>query len=152
MAAFNFKYEMVLQRRRIDEDESQRKLAMQLRQRMILRNQLQSMQQTISTSKREMTDSLKGAVKLQDVTHFARFSSQVELRARMIVQKLATLHGRIEQARNELTIAMRDRKSMELLKENHHKEFKRREKRRETAFLDDVSMQKYTRSLMEISG
>jgi len=149
MAQFRFKYESVLRRRQIEEDECQRLLAKELRHRMIFRNQLISMQSTLSSSKHDMAQSLQGKVDMDDVTQFARYSGQVTARAQTIVHKLAAVEKRIEAAQKALSEAMRDRKAMELLRDRYKAEFKRQENRRQTLFLDEVAMQAYVRKLQE---
>ena len=60
MSKFKFQFESVWVQRRAEEEKCQRHLAKVLRQRMILRDQLRQMQQTITQSKQDLTDGLTG--------------------------------------------------------------------------------------------
>ncbi|NJN51387.1 MAG: hypothetical protein HC809_05995, partial [Gammaproteobacteria bacterium] len=85
MPTFAFKLETILQQRRNSEDQRQRELAKLLRERMILLDQLRSIQSTITCSKGDLRQSLTGTVDLVQVSQFARFSAQATGRAHAIV-------------------------------------------------------------------
>jgi len=115
MAGFAFRLESVLKQRQADEDIQQRELAKLLRKRMILLDQLRGMQQSITGSKHELGDGLRGKVDLSAVGEFARFNAQCERRARGIVQELAGLEKQVEQQRVRLTEAVKARRAIDLL-------------------------------------
>jgi flagellar protein FliJ len=148
MAKFRFKFDTVLQQRRHAEDQCQRALAKVIRQRMILQNQLRSMQQTITRSKGDLRSGLVGRVDMDRVGHFARYSGQSTARAHAIVSKLAALEQPIAEARARLLDASRARRAMELLKERHLTEWRRQEERRESAQLDEIGVQAHARRAM----
>ena len=148
MARFRFKLEAVLQHRRNLEDVAQRELAKTLRQRMILTDQLRSMQQTITESKRQLGDGLSGRVDLDQIGQFARYSGQVRLRAQAIVVRLAGVEKEIQAARERLMEATRDRKALELLEERQRQAWQAEQDRREAAELDDLAVGAYARRLV----
>lgn len=145
MAQFRFQYQTVLRQREMVEEQAQRRLAQVLRQRMILRDQLTKMQQTTTTSKQQLRDSLQGRVNLDSISTFARYSGQVMVRAQQIVRELAGLEQRIGVAQAELLAATRARKALELLQERQRERWRRQEELRETAELDDLAQQAFLR-------
>lgn len=146
MAAFQFKFENVLQQRRLAEDERQRELARHMRMRMILQTQLQQMQGTIRQSKHELADALVGKVDLQRVAGFANYSGQSSERARQIVGHIAKLEQVIDAARGRLLEATRQRKALELLRDQHEREWQRQQQRREAMLMDELATQQYLRT------
>lgn len=149
MAKFIFKLEAVLKQRQAIEDQKQRELAMIMRQRMILMDQLRQEQMTISESKHQMSQALIGRVDLQSVGNFARYSSQTTQRAMQIVNHLAKLEPMVEQARKSLVQAMRERKALDLLREKHQRQWQQRQDRLEAAALDELAVQRHARAMLE---
>ena len=149
MSKFAFRYEALLQHRRNIEDRSQREMAERVRTRMILTNQLEGMQQDIGRSKQDLGDALVGRVDLSRVGEFTRFNAQATVRGRQLVRRLAELEKHVEQARQQLTTAMQQRKALELLRERDLEQWKRDQARKETAELDELASQAYTRRLFE---
>lgn len=145
MAKFTFQLESVLRHRRMVEEQRQRELAMVLKERAELREQLRQMQQTISRSKRQLCDGLIGAVDVDRVAGFARYSAQVTQRARGYVLKLASVEKRIEEARGRLLEAKRARRALELLRERRYAQWKLEQERREAAALDELAVQRHAR-------
>ena len=143
MAEFLFKLEAVLQQRHTIEDQRQRDLAKVLRQRMILLDQLRSMQTTIIQSKTDLRTGLTGTVDMTRVAQFARFSGQATARAQAIVAKLATVERQAEQARLQLVEATQARKAIERLREKQHRKWKTEQDRREAAMLDEIGVGQY---------
>ena len=146
MAKFRFKLEAVLRHRQLVEDQRQRELAQFLRERMILHHELRHMQQTIHQSKRDLGAGLVGAVDMDSVAHFARFSGQTTQRAHQIVAKLAVLERQCDAARARLLEATKARKALDLLRQRHIDLWRRDEERREAIFLDEVSVQSFART------
>lgn len=145
MPSFKFKYQTLLDHRRTIEDQRQRELAKQMRHRMILQDQIRQMQQTLSESKRQLGDALQGTVDVSAIGQFARYNGQTARRANAIVRELAQAERRIEDARQRLLAASRDRKAMELLHDRHREQWRMEQDRRETEQLDDLALQAFVR-------
>ena len=145
MRQFKFNLEPVLRQRQAEEDACQRDLAKTLRQRMIIEGQLRSMQQTITASKNELTDGLVGAVDLDRVSHFARYSGQVRQRAMAFVTRLAAVEKQINAARRKLLDATHARRALELLRDKRYQLWKKEMDRKEAIELDEIAIQQYTR-------
>lgn len=147
MPKFTFRYESLLQHRRNIEDRCQRQLAERVRTQMIMTDQLRGMQQTIVDSKRDLGGALVGKIDLSQIGEFTRFNAQSTVRGRQLVQRLAQIEPQIVEARNHLLQATQQRKALELLRERDLKAWKREMDRKETAELDELSAQAYTREL-----
>lgn len=145
MPRFIFTLEPVLDHRKRIEDQSQRELARHLRQQMILMDQLRQMQQTIRASKHDLADGLIGRVDMTRVSDFARYAGQTSIRAQQIVQRLAGLQQQIDAARQKLMEATRQRKALELLRDRRLAAWRQQEERRQTAELDDLTLQRHLR-------
>lgn len=147
MAKFVFKLDSVLKHRRRVEDDRQRDLAKQMRRRMILQGQLRWMQSTITDSKLQLGDGLRGQVDLDRVGHFARYSGQVTQRAHGIVSELAQLEKEIQRGREALLVAVRQRKALDVLREHRHAKWKKEQNRREDVRIDELNVQRYAMRL-----
>ncbi len=145
MAKFSFKLDPVLFKRRVEEDRCQRDLAKSLRQRMILRDQLRLIQQTITHSKQELSEDLSGRVDVTRVLQFARFSGQVTHRAHAFVTRLAGVEKQIEADRQSLIEATRARKALEILRDRQYRRWRKQVQRREEAQLDEFAVQRHIR-------
>ncbi len=148
MAEFQFKLDTVFKHRQMIEDQRQRELAKVLRQRMILLDQLRQMQASITDSKRDLRDGLVGAVDMDRVAHFARYSGQTTARAHAIVAKLATIERQAEVHRAQLLQATQDRKAIERLREKQFRKWKLEQDRREAAMLDEIGVGQYAHRMM----
>ncbi len=149
MPRFTYRYETLLQHRRNLEDQRQRELAAQVRTRMILTDQLREMQQSITRSKHDLGQALVGKVDLSRVGEFTRFNAHSTVRGRQLVRRLAELDRGVETARAALLEATQQRKALDLLRERDLKAWREAENRRETAELDELASQAYTRRLNE---
>ena len=147
MPQFTFRYETLLQHRRNLEDQAQRALAERVRTQMILTDQLRSMQTQITESKRDLGDALVGKIDLSRVGEFTRYNADSTVRGRELVKRLAELETLVEAARQELLGATQQRKALDLLRERDLKKWKLEQDRKETAELDELASQAYTRQL-----
>ena len=143
MSKFKFQFESVWVQRRAQEEKCQRHLAKVLRQRMILRDQLRQMQQTITQSKQDLTEGLTGTVDLAGVSGFARYSGQVTQRAHAFVTRLAVVEKQIDTARATLLEATHGRRAIELLRDKRRRLWQQQQDRREAAQLDEIAVQRH---------
>ncbi len=145
---FQFRLEPVLTQRRAQEESCQRDLAKSLRQRMILQDQLQKMQHTITQSKQQLADGLVGAVDVGRISEFTRYSGQVTQRAHAFVMKLAGVEQQIQATRNRLMEATRARKALELLRQQRYQQWKRIVERQEARQLDEIASMRYAYNMI----
>lgn len=151
MAKFTFRFQTVLKHRQRIEQDCQRELARLLRLRMILLDQLRQMQQGIRQSKQELAGSLLGRVDLDQITQFARYSSQLSYRAQEFLLRLAGVEKEIEAARQRLIKATAARKALELLRDRHLAQWQQDQDRREIAELDELAARPFLSAAQEPS-
>ena len=148
MPAFEFKYKTVLKQREVIEQQKQRALAKLMHQRNAMVNQLREMQETISASKREAADGLVGAVDLNAIAGIARYSASCALQGNTLVREIAQLETLVEQARNELIEASKNRKALELLRDRQRQAWELEQRRMEAKLLDEQTTQAYAAKAM----
>ena len=147
MAKFRFKYEAVLKQRQVAEEQAQRELAVHLRERGRIRDQLTGMQQSVRDSKQQLSAGLVGHVDVERIREFARYSGQVTLQAQHALGELAQVEQRAEAARAALAEAMRQRKAIEVLRDKQYQHWLSEQRRKETMELDELAVQRYARGL-----
>ena len=147
MAAFQFKFQTLLDYRTRVEEERQRELAQVLRMRMILHDQLRLMQQTIYHSKQALSESLTGRVNVEQISHFARYSGQVERKGHGLVLRLGQLEKQIDHARLRLLDATRQCRALEQLRDRHREQWQAQQDRREAVEMDELATQQYLRRM-----
>ena len=122
-------------------------MAERVRTQMILTEQLRNMQTQITESKRDLGDALVGKIDLSRIGEFTRYNADSTVRGRELVKRLAELETQVEAARQQLLSATQQRKALDLLRERDLLEWKREQDRKETAELDELASQAYTRRL-----
>lgn len=148
MKAFQFQYKVVLRQREVIEQGKQRALAKLMHQRNAMVGRLREMQETISTSKREAADGLVGTVDLGAIAGIARYSASCALQGNTLVRELAQLETLVEQARNELIEASKNRKALELLRDRQRQAWELEQRRMEASRLDEQTTQAYAAKVM----
>ena len=143
---FSFRYQSVLEQRRHAEEQRQRELADVLRQRRELEDLLREAQQTITTNKQQLADSLTGRVDMSQLGMFARYASHTTARGMGVVRRIARLDRDIEAARARLLEATRQVKALELLRDREHEQWKKDRRKKEDQRLDEVAVQRYART------
>jgi len=148
MQAFTFRFQAVLRQREVIEQQKQRALAKLMHERNAMVNQLREMQETISTSKRQAADGLIGNVDLDAIAGIARYSASCALRGNSLVRELAQVENLVEQARNELIEASKNRKALELLRDRQRQDWELGQRRMEAKRLDEQTTQAYAAKAM----
>lgn len=148
MQSFKFKYKAVLKQREVIEQGKQRALAKLMHQRNAMVNRLRQMQETISTSKRQAAEGLLGTVDLAAIAGIARYSASCALQGNTLVRELAKLENLVEQARNELIEASKNRKALELLRDRQRQAWELEQRRMEASRLDEQTTQAYAAKVM----
>ena len=141
MQSFQFKYKTVLRQREVIEQQKQRALAKLMHQRNAMVTQLRGMQETISESKRQAADGLVGTVDLGAIAGIARYSASCALHGNTLVREIAQLETLVEQARNELIEASKNRKALELLRDRQRQAWDIEQRRMEAKQLDEQTTQ-----------
>jgi len=150
MARFVFELEAVLRARAAEERERQLAVGVIERERAALEDRIREWQRGIVTAKedlREQLESTQGGtpVDLQRVRMQAGASLHLVARAQRAVLELAGAHRRLEAARLELLRASIRRKAVESLRDRRLEEWRRAEKSREAAVLDELMVMRAAR-------
>jgi len=147
MAGFSFELEHLLEQRRREEGERQREVAELERERVRIEGEIQAAQRSLRSAREDLSSALRGAEsasgrRLVD-TQTIRRQSTASLRSAVGLQeaglRLSGTHQRLDQARGRLAKATAARKAVELLKDRRYREWRRRQRRREEAELEDVA-------------
>jgi flagellar export protein FliJ len=136
---------VLLDRRRELERQRQRELAAVQGEQQALKHQLQNMQQTVDRAKHEARQKLVGRVDLREVGEVTRYSQHVMVRGQDIVQQLAGQERAVQEARQRLMEARRQRKALERLYERQYAQWLHEARRAERRQQDELATQRYIR-------
>lgn len=152
MQSFQCQYKAVLKQREVIEQGKQRALAKLMHHRNAMVGRLREMQETISSSKQQAADGLVGTVDLAAIAGIARYSASCALQGNTLVRELAQLENLVEQARNELIEASKNRKALELLRDRQRQAWELEQRRMEASRLDEQTTQAYAAKVMAESN
>lgn len=153
---FRFNLQAVLeQRERVE--EAKRRVVVELeRERLAIEERIRGYQRAITSARQDMRRELgaertdgeqSGAnVSLSYVRMQAGASLNLVAKAQQAVLELAGLGRRLDAARVELLEAATRRKAVELLREKRLQEWKRAQRAKEDAELDEMSVMRYGRA------
>lgn len=148
MAKFVFRFQTVLRQREVIEQQKRRAFAQLMHQRNAKFAQLREMQETISSSKQQAASGLVGAVDLGAIAGIARYSASCALRGNGLVREIAELETHVNQARNALVEASKNRKALELLRDRQRQAWDLEQRRMEAKQLDEQTTQAYAAKAM----
>ncbi len=138
MARFVFKLQTLLDRRVREEDEVRRALAVLTQRKSAIENRLRRHQEELVDGRETMRGRLVGTVDMNSLRMYAHSALGVMRSAQNAAIELAGLGKRIDQVREQLIAARKNRRTVELLRERRHMEWRREQERREVAVLDDL--------------
>jgi flagellar protein FliJ len=139
MAKFTFQLEPVLKARRAAEQDRQITVAKLERQRMQIEQSIRRRQEMLIESKRELRSVLVGTLNTVDLRGTAASSIRVMGQAQKLVLELAAVHKRLDIARADLIEATKQRRAVELLRDQRFAEWKREQSKKEDAFIDELA-------------
>jgi flagellar FliJ protein len=150
MPRFRFQLEGVLEHRKNIEEEKQRALAMVLAEMQRLKTDLADLDQVARTAVADLRQNrLTGHLDLSFLAAHRRFTGSVQRKALAIAQKMALVQRQIDEARVALSVAAKDRKIIEKLRERQLERWQSQQHRQEMDELDDIGMQLAFRQLGE---
>lgn len=142
MAVFQFNLQGVLRHREHIEQQHQRAVGELLAQMAAMQAELQSLNDTVSDSTEQLrTSHLTGSINLGYLTAHRRFMLATRAKAAELMQQMSRLQQQIDQARQLLSEAARQRKIIEKLKEKQFDRWRDDQQRKELAALDEIGMQ-----------
>lgn len=146
MNRFRFQLDPLLELRKQKEESVKLELAEKNRQIMEGRQQMLSLyEQLKGLQARELEDRRQGADLLQMRASVAyRFKLKLDMLTKG--REIETLSQQAGNIRRRLTEAVRDRRAIELLREERLRQWRRRAAREEQGFIDDISQQAFVRN------
>jgi len=143
---FVFRLEKVLDLRKQKEQEMMRELA--LAKESLAREEriLEELRDRLAASRRELLAKQRGCLDPNEIINYLRYLDQ--LREFIELQTLRVLEAEriVEETRELLLQATKEKKIVEKLKENQLKKYKEELMRAEMNFLDEVGTLRYTRA------
>ncbi len=142
MAQFTFKLQGVLEHREHLEHEQQRAVARLQADMALLQNQLTALDQEVRQATTDVRDHhLTGRLNMSFLSAHRRFLISMQKRAMTIVQAMAQLQIKLDEARKLLQAAAVQRKIMEKLKEKQQSRWRAAIDLKELAQQDEITMQ-----------
>ena len=147
MAQFIFQFQAVLQHREHVEYERQRELATVQAKMTALEMQLRQLDEEVKTSNEIMRrDHLTGRIDTGILVAHRRYLSMTQMQASEIIAAMAKVNVELEAARLKLSVAARDRKTMEILRDKYQNQWKQKLLQSQAAEQDEIAMQMYYRN------
>jgi len=140
MLRFVFRLQPLLRARRQTEQGKQRAVAELERQRMQIEDNLRNQQEWITQNKRQMSDRLVGQLDLGELRDHAGATLRLMRDAQRMALELAGIYKRVEAARAELLEATKQRRALELLRDNRFAQWRYELEHAESAALDELAV------------
>jgi flagellar export protein FliJ len=146
VAKFVFNLEAVLKQRRAIERQRMLALASIERDRLALEQRIRDAHSNVQNERLELREQLSGVtagesrvIDLRGIRFQAGAAVVLAARTQQLALQLAGIHKRLDKAREELRVALANRKAVELLREQRLNEWKREQNRRESMMLDELA-------------
>lgn len=146
MARFIFKLEPLLKARKHTEQMRQREVAELERERRAIEDRIRRQQSLLTETKDAMRGELTGLLAADDLRLHAASGMRIMHEADRMVVELAGVHQRTARAREKLIEATRDRRAIELLREQRLEAWKKRLAKAEANALDEMVVQRAART------
>jgi flagellar FliJ protein len=146
MKRFEFPLEVVLEKRKRDEDAIKLELSLknkeinEAKRKMVdLKNQLQEMQ---AGQKKERL----GCLTIVALKYSVSFRNKIKLDMMATDDHIQELYAQLAVIKQRLIKAKQRKRAIELIKERRFEEWQKEYKRKEQVFIDDISQQRYNRA------
>lgn len=149
MAGFVFRLRAVLDQRRREEDAAKRLLGERIAVSTRLRDRIAAMQDTVRRGKTDLRGALTGRVSAADVGRYATHAQLSAVRGQRLVLELAAAERGVADAREQLRQAIARRRAIELLEERDREVWRRRQRKIEQAWLDELTAQRFAASAID---
>jgi flagellar FliJ protein len=150
MAKFVFHLEGVLRQRQAVEQQRQREIALIQAQMSASDAQLRALDEEMKFAERDLRENrLVGRLDLAFLAAHRRFALAMQRKAMGIAQKMAVIQVQLDEARQKLTEAAKNRKVIEKLKERQLLRWREQVSRHEMAEMDEIATQISYRNLVD---
>ncbi len=141
MARFVFKLQGVLRQRELIERQRQREMAELQGQMTLLEQALRDLNGSVQTSTDDLrANHLTGKLDMNFLAAHRRYLVAMQRQGMELAQRMALLQRQMNESREQLAEAAKQRKVMEKLREKQLERWKVEESRRELAEMDEVAM------------
>lgn len=141
MAGHEFRLEQVLKFRKEVERRHQVELAAAKQQHDSTREKLQSEKAAMEALAQEFAERQLKGIDATDLQLFGDFSRKKALEIREIRETLAALEQVVQEKREALMVAAKEKKALEIFKEKKLRDLKMDQLSKERAFLDELAIQ-----------
>jgi len=142
MAVFKFQLHALLRHRKNQEQEKQRALMDVQKQFLDLQTELRQMNDSVTQVSRDVRDNkMVGALDLAYLAAHRRYSVAMQRKAMTLVQRMALVQKRVEEAQKDLGAAAVQRKIVEKLRDKQFERWKAELDKKDVAEMDEIGMQ-----------
>jgi flagellar protein FliJ len=141
MAKFVFKLQALLQQRKREEQQCQRRLAEHAAIVNAAEQAVRQINESVHAGHEDVRRHLMGKLDMSFLTAHRRFMSAMQRQATDLVQKVVVAKKQLEEARIKLAEAARRRKAIEKLREKQLERWQVDQARREAALSDEIGSQ-----------
>jgi flagellar FliJ protein len=154
MPKFVFQLEAVLRHRKTLEEQRQRELGQARAVMAQMEAELRAMDQTTKSVSDDLRDNrLTGTLDMAFLAAHRRYVLAMQRKAMGVVQQMAQLQAKVDEAQKALQAAAVQRKIMEKLKEKQQSRWKEELDRKELAQQDEIAMQmSYANHVEDLEG
>jgi len=153
MSRFVFRLQTVLEQREREERDRRVALSRFERARVEIEQRIRAYQQSIAQAKRDVSghamepvgDAGAMRVNMRSMRLQANAALHLQIKAQMLVVRLAELNKDLERARLELSASRTRRRAVELLKEKAYEQWKRDQAKRESNEIDEINTMRAAR-------
>jgi len=138
MAKFNFKLASILNIKEKMEDLKKNEFGKAVRELEEERAKLARLEQMKVDCIQSFRDNLSSGVKSDDIKQHNIYLDRLKILIRMQHEAIRKAEMKVEEKRLELVEAMRERKALDILKENAYDEFLTEEKQEEQKIVDEI--------------
>lgn len=142
-----FRFQTILEFRKRTEDERQMELAKALQAATSLRDRLETMQSERARVAADLQTTLHGPLDISDVELRYRYLGSLDEQVIQLAQMLADAEEEVLQQRIRLADAMKDRKTIEKLKENDREKYRNEHLQKEQKEVDELNVTRRSRQL-----
>ncbi|MBX3053626.1 MAG: flagellar export protein FliJ [Caldilineaceae bacterium] len=145
--SLDFRFQAILNLRKRTEDERQLELAQALQAVAALRAQRERLQNERLRIVEQLRETLTGFVDVSNIEQRYRYLASLDQRLHHLAEELAQADEEVLAQRGRLAEAVKDRRTMEKLKEYDRQSFLSAFQKKEQEALDDLNVSRFARQM-----
>ena len=147
--ALSFRFQTILDLRKRTEEERQMALALAMQAAVALRRQEAQVQEEQSRLSARLAAALGHAWNPEEVQQHYRYLDSLQARRLRLAEEVTAAEAAVTEERNRLAEAMKERKTLEKLKEQERKAFLESHQKKEQTEMDDLNVARFSRPRWE---